>query len=171
MQVVFSVVLKTPVDFFINRHTGENITLRLLHYPSVLTKEIQQLGAGAHTDYGTMTLLFQDMIGGLEVQDDKGEWLSVEPVPNTIVFNTGDLMACWTNNYFRSTRHRVQPRINGSDRYSIALFLDPDSEVIVECLESCVSEDKPAITEPMTAGQHIQKKIAATQVLRQGNKP
>ena len=114
-----------------------------------------QLGAGAHTDYGMLTLLFQDKIGGLQVFD-KGVWLDVDPIEDTIVVNTGDLMERWTNGRFKSTLHRVQPRIGASPRSSIAVFVDPDTDTPVEVLASCIDEDHPARFEPITAGEHIQ---------------
>ena len=156
-------LLNVPHDFFHSRITGENVTLRLLRYPPLATGESGQLGAGAHTDYGLLTLLFQDQIGGLEVlgrQSDK--WIPVAPRAGEIVVNTGDLMERWTNGRFRSTCHRVQPQTGACDRYSLALFLDPDDAVEVSCLPSCVSARNPARYSPTTAGEHILAKLRAS---------
>ncbi len=102
--------LDLPTDFFNARHRGENITLRYLHYPAGLAaRSHAQLGAGAHTDYGSITLLLQDDVGGLEVRSVDGQWRTAIPVPDTIVINAGDLMERWTNGRFRSTLHRVRP--------------------------------------------------------------
>lgn len=160
---VFAAALGVDADFFVKTFTGENVTLRFLHYPSIGPEAAdQQLGAGAHTDYGIITLLFQDAVGGLEVQDANGAWQAVDYVENAIIINTGDLMERWTNGLYKSTLHRVQPKIGQQDRYSIALFMDPDSATHVSVLESCVTEAKPAQYPPITAGAHIQAKLEAT---------
>ena len=157
-------LLNVPRDFFHSRITGENVTLRLLHYPPLTTRESGQLGAGAHTDYGLLTLLFQDQVGGLEVLGRQSDnWIPVAPRAGEIVVNTGDLMERWTNGRFRSTCHRVQPQTGTGDRYSLALFLDPDDAVEVSCLPSCVSAGNPPRYHPTTAGEHILAKLQASQ--------
>lgn len=162
IQRVFAHILKVEREFFVSRHKGQCTTLRLLRYPPVKAHLANQFGAGEHTDYGMMTLLFQDSVGGLEVQDDTGEWHAVTPVKGDVVLNCGDLMQQWTNDYFRSTKHRVQPNMNNRDRYSIALFIDPDADVLVESLPSCVSPERPAKYFQTFAGEFIQAKIRAT---------
>jgi len=164
VQRVLSKALGMDQDFFVQYHRGENVSLRLLYYPSSGIDDIAagQLGAGAHTDYGMMTLLFQKDIGGLEVQDVAGIWHPVAPENNTIVINTGDLMERWTNGKYRSTPHRVQPKIGDVDRYSIAVFVDPDTETPVKVLDSCLKLGEEPRYSEVTAGEHIQGKIAAS---------
>jgi isopenicillin N synthase-like dioxygenase len=136
----------------------------LLHYPAgTPAASPAQLGAGAHTDYGSITLLHQDEVGGLEVRGADGHWHPAPAVPGALLVNTGDLMQRWTNDHFRSTVHRVRPIGGLTDRYSIAFFVDPDSDVRVECIEGCKTEDRPARYPTITAGEHIQAKIAASQ--------
>lgn len=161
---VFAAALGVERDFFVQYFKGENVTLRFLYYPDsgVEPSSPDQLGAGAHTDYGVITLLFQDDVGGLEVQDHNGQWTAVEYVEGAIVINTGDLMERWTNGRYKSTRHRVQPKIGRRERFSIAFFVDPDDATPVEVLPSCIRDDQPARFEPITAGQHILQKIRAT---------
>jgi isopenicillin N synthase-like dioxygenase len=155
--------LSLPPDFFTSRHSGENVTLRFLHYPAHLDPRSQtQLGAGAHTDYGSITLLFQDDVGGLEVRDSNDQWQFAAPLADAVVINTGDLMERWTNGRFRSTLHRVRPITGHRDRYSIAVFIDPDSAVVVDSIPSCVTADNPARYPPIAAGDHLQQKITAT---------
>lgn len=110
--------------------TGDN-TLRLLHYPAV-PRGIFKAGqerAGAHTDYGTITLLFQDTHGGLQVESPNGHYVDVPPIENTVVINVADLLARWSNDVLKSTMHRVvEPSHAEADgdgdnypaRYSIA---------------------------------------------------
>lgn len=164
IQRVFSKALGMDQDFFVRYHQGENVSLRLLYYPSSGINDIAagQLGAGAHTDYGMITLLFQKDIGGLEVQDAEGAWHPVAPENDAIVINTGDLMERWTNGRYRSTPHRVQPKLGDVDRYSIAVFVDPDTDTPVKVLDSCLEAgDKPKFPE-VTAGEHIQERISAS---------
>lgn len=160
---VMAECLSLPQDFFTVRHLGENVTLRFLHYPANLPLASHtQLGAGEHTDYGSITLLFQDDVGGLELRDASGEWRAAPPLTDSAIINTGDLMERWTNGRFRSTRHRVRPISGNRDRYSIALFVDPDTAVEVACIPSCISVDQPVRYPRITAGEHIRQKIAAT---------
>jgi isopenicillin N synthase-like dioxygenase len=162
-----SLGLHMPQDYFVKYHTGENQTLRFLHYPQLPTHRPNQIGAGAHTDYGSITLLFQDDVGGLEVQDCDGHWIPAPYIPETAVVNIGDLMQRWTNNYLRSTLHRVSPtfRQGRHDRYSIAFFCDPDNDTLVQCLPSCMSHDIPAQYAPITARQHLLEKLRASREL------
>jgi isopenicillin N synthase-like dioxygenase len=162
---ILAACLELPAEFFTERHRGENVTLRFLHYPANLqVKSFAQLGAGAHTDYGSITLLFQDDVGGLELRDANGEWRLAPPVPDAVLINTGDLMERWTNGRFRSTAHRVRPISGNRDRYSLALFVDPDAAVEIDCIASCTNAEQPARYPRVTAGEHIRQKIAATHV-------
>lgn len=164
LMSAFALALDLPEGFFTDKHTGILQTLRFLHYPPAKVESSGQLGAGAHTDYGTLTLLFQDKSGGLEVQDSAGSWIPAPPVENAVVINTGDLLARWTNDVYRSTPHRVQvrPADAPSGRLSIAFFSDPDPDVLVETLPSCVSEQSPSKYGPISANDHILERIAAT---------
>jgi isopenicillin N synthase-like dioxygenase len=160
---ILAATLNVPPDFFAERHLGENVTLRFLHYPANLPARAEdQLGAGAHTDYGSITLLFQDDVGGLEVRGADGTWRLAPPLEDAIVINTGDLMERWTNGRFRSTVHRVRPVRGDRDRYSIAFFVDPDSAVEVACIPGCLAPGATPRYPPITAGEHIRQKIAAT---------
>jgi isopenicillin N synthase-like dioxygenase len=164
LQRLLALALEVPEEFFVDCHSGENITLRLLHYPPVAGAGLMadQLGAGEHTDYGMLTLLLQDGVGGLQLRAADGEWYDVPPRRDTIVINSGDLLERWSNGRYRSTPHRVLPQTGGTDRYSIALFVDPDSATRVEALSSCVSDRNPPRYPATSAGAHLQEKIDAT---------
>ena len=164
MQRVLASALDVDEDFFVSKHLGENVTLRLLYYPDSGVDEVaeSQLGAGEHTDYGLLTLLFQDDVGGLEVSDTEGNWIAVDPVSASIVVNSGDLLERWTNGIYRSTPHRVKSKIGHRARFSIAMFVDPDSATQVDVLASCISADRPSRFATITAGEHIQERIEAT---------
>ena len=161
----FAMALDLPPDFFNDKHTGLTQTLRFLNYPPSGQPEAGQLGAGAHTDYGTITLLFQDNKGGLQVQNVDGDWVDAPPIEGTVVINTGDLIARWSNDVFKSTPHRVVPRPESAveGRQSIAFFSDPDPDVLIETFPSCITDDRPARYPPITAGEHIRERILASQ--------
>jgi isopenicillin N synthase-like dioxygenase len=147
--------LDLPESFFDAQYNDPNVSLRLLHYaPHPKNARPNQLGAGAHTDWGSITVLAQDDCGGLEVQTAGGDWVLAEPIEGTFVVNIGDLLAHWTNDYYRSTPHRVLNNISGRDRYSAAFFYDPDYHARIECLPSCHSAANPPRYAPCTAGEH-----------------
>jgi isopenicillin N synthase-like dioxygenase len=136
--------------------------LRLLHYPpQQASQQRGQIGSGAHTDWGGITLLAQDNSGGLQVratpqaEDSTPVWIDARPLPGSFVVNLGDLMQRWTNDLYRSNLHRVVNTASGRDRYSIASFYDIDFHARIEALPGCVSPDRPARHAPITAGEHI----------------
>lgn len=129
--------------------------LRLLHYPPHPTADpTREVGCGTHTDWGALTVLSQDMTGGLEICLPSGRWIAAPPVPGTFIVNIGDMMARWTNDLYASTPHRVLNR-SSLDRYSVAFFFDPYYHTRIDCLATCCSNDRPARYPPITAGEHI----------------
>lgn len=164
LQRTIAQALDAPFDYFTKVHTGDAVTLRLLRYPPSDARKLEpgQLGAGAHTDYGFLTLLFQDDVGGLQVQDKFGAWIDAPPEPGAIVVNSGDLLERWTNGKYRSTPHRVVPRSTMRTRYSIAMFIDPNPDAEVSVLPSCVNDVRPALYAPISAGAHLQSKLEAS---------
>ncbi|MEH2404812.1 isopenicillin N synthase family dioxygenase [Nostoc sp.] len=161
----YALALELPKDFFITRHNQQNHTLRLLHYPPLqIPPKPGQVRAGEHSDYGSITLLFQDDVGGLEVQTASGEWIAVPTIPDTVIVNTGDLIQRWTNHVFCSTKHRVMiPSDNRmkQSRYSIAFFCHPNDDIEIACLESCQKEQSP-IYPPILAGEYLLSRLQAT---------
>ncbi|MBE9204972.1 isopenicillin N synthase family oxygenase [Nostoc sp. LEGE 06077] len=160
-----ALALELPKDFFSIRHNQQNHTLRLLHYPLFQTPpKLGQIRAGEHSDYGSITLLFQDDVGGLEVKTTAGEWMSAPTIPDTVIVNTGDLMQRWTNDVFCSTKHRVIIPHNHKlerSRYSIAFFCHPNDDTEITCLETCQKEGKP-IYPPILAGEYLLSRLQAT---------
>lgn len=161
----FALALQVPEDFFASRHDQQNHTLRLLHYPPLQrSPKPEQVRAGEHSDYGSITLLFQDQIGGLEVQTRDGKWIAAPTIPGTVIINTGDLMQRWTNHVFCSTKHRViipMDERSHKSRYSVAFFCHPNDDAEIACIESCKKEHE-AIYPPITAGEHLLSKLQAT---------
>lgn len=155
---IVELALDTPD---LHRHFEKPTTfLRMLHYPPQPDAIDRQYGSAPHTDYGFITLLAQDDNGGLQVQNDAGEWIDAPPLANSLVVNIGDMTARWSNNRWRSTRHRVINRSN-QDRYSIPFFFDPHMDTVVECLPACVSADRPAGYEPVCYGEYLMHRLDA----------
>ena len=157
----FALDLGLDPDFFENKLDRPIATLRLLHYPpSEKPLSGGQLGAGVHTDYGNVTLLATDAVGGLMVQDRSGRWLDAPVIPNTFVCNIGDCLMRWSNDVYVSTPHKV---VNpGLDRYSVAFFLDPNPDAVVACLPSCTSPERPAKYAPISGADFLRSRLEPT---------
>ena len=144
-------------------------TTRLLHYPPQPGEHDSgavpgQIGCGAHTDWGALTLLAQCDAGGLQVQMRDGSWLDVPPLPGAFIVNVGDMMQRWTNDRWPSTLHRVVNRHGGRDRHSIAYFCDLDHDACIVPLATCTSATNPARYGPITAGDHLEAMYRRTTV-------
>lgn len=161
LQRILAKALNLDENFFVKFHSGQNISLRLLHYPACRSDEVSnsQLGAGAHSDYGLTTFLFQDSVGGLEICDQNGKWQDIEPDNSVVLINSGDLLERWTNGKYRSTLHRVKPMTRGRDRFSIAFFVDPDSDTEIKVLENFIDADTPRKFLDINAGEYIRGKL------------
>ena len=165
LMSLFERALQLPSGHFDSFMRHPTATTRLLHYPPQPAAAAPgQIGCGAHTDWGALTLLAQDNAGGLQVQNSDGAWLDVAPIPGAFVVNVGDMTQRWTNDRWRSTLHRVINRHSGRDRYSIAYFFDLDAESRIEPLPTCVSASHPARHAPITAGEHLAEMYRRTTV-------
>jgi isopenicillin N synthase-like dioxygenase len=144
----FAIALDLPETFFDEHLTTPMTTLGPLHYPPQSGRITEaQIGAGAHTDYGCLTLLAQDSSAGLQVKSKSGQWIEAPPIPGTFVVNIGDMMERFTNGSFTSTQHRVI-NTSGTERYSLPFFFDPNFST--------------PIAPGVTAGQHLLDKINAS---------
>jgi len=158
-------------------HSRSLFQLRILHYPAISRDDpIQNRAAriGAHSDFGTLTLLFQDNVGGLEIENPNrpGDFLQVKPHPGTVLVNIGDLMMRWSNDRWRSTVHRVVAPHGGTttandevntvpDRYSIPFFATANMEQEIDALPGCWSESNPKKYKKTTAWGYVQMRMAA----------
>lgn len=144
-------------DFFVRQYTKRMQRTQAVFYPPQPAElGDDQFGVAPHTDYGCITLLWQDDIGGLEVRTLDGRWIEAPPIEGTFVINVGDLLARWSNNRFSSTPHRVVNR-SASKRLSIATFYDPTYGAIVDPRD--LGMDGETKFEPVSAGDYIVGRI------------
>ncbi|KAH8599676.1 hypothetical protein B0O99DRAFT_649655 [Bisporella sp. PMI_857] len=151
---------------------GDN-TLRLLHYPpapkEVFRKNRLQVRAGEHTDYGSITLLFQDNRGGLQVKSPDGTFVNATPIPGSVVVNAGDLLARWSNDTIKSTLHRVVEPPSPAEgdmypaRYSVAYFCNPNYDSQIEAIEGTYGGEKGERKySGINSGDYLEMRLAAT---------
>ena len=152
-----ALALNINEDFFDDKFEHPLSVLRFLHYPprpavtDANGKQVIPVGAGSHTDYGCITILWQDEIGGLQVQDVNGHWIDAPPIADTFVINIGNMMARWSNDRYKSTPHRVYSP-SGAERYSIPFFVEPDFDTDVSCLPNCCAAGETPKYAPISAG-------------------
>ena len=149
--------LGLPLDFFRDKFDRPMATLRLLHYPA----SRGEIGAGEHSDYGNITLLATDEVGGLEARTRAGAWIAAPPAPGAFIVNIGDCLMRWTNDIYVSTPHRVVNR-SGKERYSIAFFFDPNPEARVEAIPSCLAPGEAARYAPILAADYLKMRLDAS---------
>ena len=145
-------------DMPLTRCHKENFsTTRVIHYPAYTGPlEDKQMRIGEHSDYGTITLLWQiNDVPGLEVQDLDGIWHPVPYADDGVVCNIGDLLQRWTNDYFKSTKHRVVNSHIDQERWSMPHFVDPKPGTIVENLTK-----EPAKYEPIESLAYLKWRLA-----------
>ena len=165
---VFAVALELPEEYFQSFIGAPISALRALNYPELDAPPPEgQLRAGAHTDYGSLTILLpQPGSKGLEIMTPEGRWREVPPVDGAFVINIGDLMARWTNDRWVSTLHRVvnvSPEEGGLNRrQSLAFFHQPDWFAEIETLPSCLTEGEVPKYETVLSGPYLMGKFKKT---------
>ena len=148
-------------DYFSNVVDKGNSVMRAIHYPPVKNNEIGER-AGAHEDINLITLLIGGHKSGLEILSQEGEWQDATVDEDVIICNIGDMLQRLTNNYMRSTTHRVSASLlqSESSRYSIPFFVHPNPDWLISTLPSCYDEDKPNLyTESILAEDYLQERL------------
>lgn len=157
LMKLIALSLGQPHDFFLKWCRKPMVQTRLFHYPpQAVDGDEKQLGVAPHTDYGMLTILAQDPIGGLELlkRNEDTEWIAAPYIEGTFVINLGDLMKVWTNNVYVSNPHRVINR-SGRERYSIPTFFNLDYDAPVACLDTCQSPNNLPRYKPIKSGDYL----------------
>ncbi len=171
MLRIFGSALELHEDFFLPHFSKPMPFVRLLHYPpQPPTRADNEFGIAPHTDYGFLTILAQDDVGGLQVKRRDGGWIDAPYIPGTFVVNIADMLMQWTNDAWVSTPHRVI-NTTGRERYSIPFFFDPTYHTVVECIESCQSAQHPARYAPITWGDYLKRRFDETYAYRKAAQP
>ena len=171
MESVFATALGLPDGYFADFTDHSIDVLRVNHYlvPDGITLEPRQLGMGAHTDYGIVTILWADAVPGLEILRPDGSWLPVVPAPGALLINLGDLLARWTNDRWLSTMHRVVPPRDAAGnlmrRRSAAFFHDGNADALIATLQPCLDADGTSSYKPVTVAEHLAEKLGGSRGL------
>ena len=151
----FSVAVGEAPDYFARHFAPPSTALRLIHYPPASASRPEDLyGIHPHTDYGFLTILAQDRVGGLQIQRVDGSWIDAPYLAGSFILNIGDILARWTNDRFNSTPHRVINKSDRLDRYSIAMFFDPCLDSVIETIPR-FAELQPGRYEPIRYGDYF----------------
>ena len=157
-----AIYLELGEDYFDNKiHNGNSIQ-RAIFYPPITREPASAIRAEQHEDINLITLLVGASSGGLQLLNMDDEWVDILPEENEIVINVGDMLQRMTNNYMKSTTHRVinPPKEQWhTPRLSIPFFLHPRSDMDLTCLESCVTKDNPLAYKPITAGEYLDERL------------
>ncbi|MSO75182.1 MAG: isopenicillin N synthase family oxygenase [Alphaproteobacteria bacterium] len=162
---IFAVGLGMTENFFDDKIDHHITNFSVIHYPEQASDPLPgQLRAGAHTDYGSLTIVKPDAApGGLQVLGKDGCWIDVPVIAGTFVVNLGDLMAEWTNDRWVSTLHRVvnppRDKALGSRRLSTIFFHQPNYDAVIECLPTCADAAHPPRYGRTTSGEHVWMKV------------
>lgn len=165
LMACFALALGQPEDYFEPWLTLPMATLAPLRYPP-LRADKARVSAGAHTDFGCLTLLMQSGMGGLEIRLKNGDWLAVPPRDGHLVVNIGDMLARWSNDRYASTLHRVMNRAD-APRHSMAFFFDPDPQADLAALPGCLAKGETPHYPAATALSHLLEKIDKSFAYRQ----
>jgi isopenicillin N synthase-like dioxygenase len=164
LMQAFALALGLPADYFASHIDRPQSFLRVINYPAPATAPLPgQLRAGAHSDYGTLTILrSENVAGGLQVYSRAGEWLDVQVPPGALVINIGDMLMRWTNDRWVSTLHRVvnppAAQASRSRRQSLVFFHNPNPDAVIACLPTCASPENPPRYPPVLAGEYLAEK-------------
>ncbi len=163
----FAIGLDLEPDFFLKTSDQPLSRASFVYYPEQPeTAGEDQFGVGPHTDFGVLTVLCQDNVGGLQVQDVNGDWIHAPPIEGTLIVNVADLLARWTDGFYKSTPHRVV-NSSGKKRLSLVLAFDPDPDTLIDA-RSVFGSDHTPKDEPITCGDYLIWRFARAFAYRKG---
>lgn len=153
----FALGLNLPEDFFLGTNDRPLSRASFVYYPAQPEAfGVDQFGVAPHTDFGVLTVLCQDEVGGLQIQNRAGEWIHAPPIENALVVNVGDLLSRWTAGAYPSTPHRVVNQ-SGKERLSIVLAYDPNPETLIDARQVVGLKGAGAaeLAPPITCGDYL----------------
>jgi isopenicillin N synthase-like dioxygenase len=157
-------------EFYFDKYIlNGNSILRPIHYPPILEKPKDAVRAAAHGDINLITLLMGAQGKGLQVKNNKGEWIDAIASKNQLMINVGDMLSRHTNNKLKSTIHRVinpSKELMKKSRYSIPFFMHPISDMKLNVLESCIDENNPKSFDDITAGEFLNQRLVELGLLK-----
>jgi isopenicillin N synthase-like dioxygenase len=154
--------LQLDENYFDDKIHNGNSILRAIYYPPITSEPDGAIRSEQHEDINLITLLVGASAEGLQLLNKQNEWKAITAGPGQIVVNVGDMLQRLTNNYLKSTTHRVvnPPREKWSEpRLSIPFFLHPRSEMRLDCLEGCITENNSQHYEPISAGEYLDERL------------
>ncbi len=150
-------------EFYFDKHIHNgNSILRAIHYPPITQEPKSAVRAEQHEDINLITLLVGASAEGLQLLNRHNEWLDITAPEGCLVVNVGDMLQRLTNNKLKSTTHRVvnPPREKWhTSRYSIPFFTHPRSEMRLDCLPDCVTDNNPIMYAPISAGEYLNERL------------
>jgi len=149
--------LGLPRGWFAPHLAEPTLGLRLLHYPPQ-PDEPDLYGAAPHTDYGFITMLAQDSVGGLEVRNGRGQWIAAPPIPGALVMNVGDMLTRWSNGRLPSIPHRAR-NVGNRDRYSMPFFFDAAMDTVIACPPELLAKDESPVYPPFCYGDYLMERL------------
>ena len=161
--------LNIEEDYFDQYIKNGNSILRPIHYPPILEDPKEAVRASAHGDINLITLLMGAHGKGLQVQHSNGEWIDAVASEDELMINIGDMLSRHTNNLLKSTAHRVvnpDRELLKKSRYSIPFFMHPISEMKLNVLESCISDESPKSFDDITAGDFLNERLVELGLLK-----
>ena len=161
--------LNIEEDYFDKYIKNGNSILRPIHYPPILEDPKEAVRASAHGDINLITLLMGAHGKGLQVQHSNGEWIDAVASEDELMINIGDMLSRHTNNLLKSTVHRVvnpDRELLKKSRYSIPFFMHPISEMKLNVLESCISDESPKSFDDITAGDFLNERLVELGLLK-----
>jgi isopenicillin N synthase-like dioxygenase len=150
----FALGLDLDESFFLKSCTAPLSRMAYVYYPNQREEHgEQQFGVGPHTDFGVLTVLCQDSVGGLQIETINGEWVHAPPIEGTLIINVGDLLSRWTEGVYKSTPHRVV-NSSGGERLSLVFAFDPNPETIIDS-QDVFGHSHVSKEPPVTCGDYL----------------
>ncbi|MFC2967300.1 isopenicillin N synthase family dioxygenase [Acidimangrovimonas pyrenivorans] len=163
----FALGLGLAPDFFLQSADRPLSRASFVYYPPQPEEAgADQFGVGPHTDFGVLTVLCQDDVGGLQVEDVNGDWIEAPPIPGTLLVNVADLLSRWTDGAYTSTPHRVV-NASGRERLSLVLAFDPNPETMIDP-GAVFGPGHEAKSEPIYCGDYLIWRFAKAFAYRKG---